>query len=270
MIGQAFDRLRRSASLVAYPVVLDLLALMLGLAFGGFHGQSRFTLKLSLGVGLPSVSGLLDQNVMANGVNISLGGPGVPGLLLLLTVAFLLLTAYVQGGFIGLLHQAAKDRPVSFGLFQQYAGAFWLRFLGILLLVGLFTLAAGGLSLILGPAGILLFLMVYLTLRVLYVYWEFTVVVENCGIGEAWGRAREFFRNRTADTTAVILAILASNFAFALVLNGLWSPPVLVLGIFAYGYVATGLQLALMLTLHDIRGPEAMEDAVAAESGGLT
>lgn len=266
MIGKAFDRLRRSTSLVAYPVVLDLLALMLGVAFGGFHGHSRFTLKFSLGVGLPSVSNLLDQNVMANGVNLSFGGAALPGAMVLLGLAFLLLTAYVQGGFIGLLHEAARDRPVSFGLFQEYAGALWLRFLGINLLVGLFVLAVGGISLVLGPVGIVLFLILYLTLRVLYVYWEFTVVVERCGIGEAWGQARAFFRNRTADTATVILTILASNFAFALVLNGLWSPPVMVLGIIAYGYVATGLQLALMLTLHDIRGPEVGEADAAAES----
>ncbi|MBO8171622.1 MAG: hypothetical protein H0Z33_07020 [Bacillaceae bacterium] len=255
MISEGFSKLRDHLSLVLYPILFDLLAFVVGIAVSGFPGQSKMTFKFSLNVGLPSISHVLDQNVMANGFSISTDGSAVPMLLILLFIIFFIIGAYLQAGFIGLLHEAAKGRETSLDRFMRYAGQYWLTYLGINIIIFLFMIVVGGLLILtLSIAGVMIFLILFLVLRILYIYWEFTVITDEVGLAEAFTRSRAYFRNRTPDTVTVIVAIIGINFLFGLVVNALWNPFVLFLAILGYGYIATGMQLSLMLTLHQILG----------------
>lgn len=260
MISQAFSILGRNKSLAMYPIVLDLISFLVGIGVTGFHGESKITLKLALDVGLPSISSLLDRQLMVNGVHFSLQDPSLPMILVLLFVVFLCIGVFLQGGFIGLLYEAGRGMRISSDMFLTYAKKFWLRFLALELLVFFFMSFAGGLLILgLGMLGALLFMIFFLVVRILYLYWEFTIVVEDCGIGEAFTRSREHFRNRVPETTSVIISIIGMNAAFALVVNALWNPLVFIVTLVVYGYVATGLQMALMLTLIEIRKSRSLE-----------
>jgi hypothetical protein len=259
MISQAFSILGRNKSLAMYPIILDLMSFLIGIAVIGFRGEPKLTLKLALDVGLPSISSVLDRNIMVNGVHFSMNGPSVPMILVVLFFVFLCIGAFLQGGFIGLLYEAGRGQRVSLNLFLEYAKKFWFRFLALELLVVIFSMVLGGLLiLVLKILGAILFIILFLVLRVLYIYWEFTVVVEDCGIGEAFTRSREHFGNRVPETMSVIISMIGMNAAFALVIHALWNPLVFIVTLLVYGYVATGMQMALMLTLNEICRPRSL------------
>ncbi len=254
MIQQGFAKLSRNLLLVAIPLLFDLLSFFLGLFLHGFSGGSKMTLKVNLTVGLPSVSELLDRTLMANGVHIDLHGLSLTGLALLLPLLFLLFSAFLQGGFIGLLHDVAAGRRATLDRFFRHATHFFARFLVIQLVLIVGVLLAGTvLMLLLGLFGVLLFMISFLCMRILFVYFEFTVVADDISLGEALRRSREYFRNRIPETTTVIFANLLSSLLFALLINAIWTPPVFLLCMIAYDFIACGLQLALMLTLLKIR-----------------
>lgn len=70
MIGQAFERLRDSWTLVLYPIAFDLAALWGRIGLFGFHGESKFSLKLTLDAGLPSIANLIDQKLGGGGLSL--------------------------------------------------------------------------------------------------------------------------------------------------------------------------------------------------------
>lgn len=242
MVNRAFGALGRNPGLVIIPVVMDLLSFVLGLALIGYYGEPRVTLKLALDIGLPSISTVLENTVMAGGFYPDLGGAA-----LLLFVLFFVLRAFVEAGFFGLVVQLAKlDEPPTMQNFMDYAQRFWLRFLVLNLLVFGVVLAGILLTAVLWFIGLLASIIGFIVLRVLYIYWELTLVSEDLGVVEAFSRSRQHFDNRTPELTQVIIAMLAVNLVAGLFLNLLMHPVVTFLGIFIYNYAATGMILALM------------------------
>lgn len=253
MVAQSFSLLSKNKSLVLYPIVFDFVALLVGIAVAGFSGGSKITFKLTLNVGLPSISSVVDQTVMANGVNFSINNPSIPLVMILIFLVFLIIQSFLQAGYIGLLHEVVQEREVPFDCFLDYGKRFWLRFLGIQLIVtGIMFVAGMLLVFTLKIVGVILLMILFLVFRVLYIYWEFTVVVDDCTIGEAFTRSRDYFRNRVPETTNIILLIVVINALFAFLVNSLWNPVAFSLNIVAYGFVASGLQIVLMATLHKI------------------
>ncbi|WP_019120144.1 hypothetical protein [Brevibacillus massiliensis] len=254
MISDAFFKLRRQLLLALVPIVLDLFGFLVGLAVYGFSGGSKLTLKLTLNIGLPSVSSLLDRQFMPGGIQFNFS-EAAPFAAILLFVLFMMLSAFFQGGFISLLQKAAEDRRISLEHFFRGAVHYFARFFVLQLLIMLVFLAAGGLFLItLGLVGGLLFLVVFLWLRILFVYLEFTIVTDDLSLAASFGQARHYFRRRLPDTAFIIIAIIACAAVFALLINGLWFPLPFLILLIAYDFVASGLQLALMLSLLRIRG----------------
>lgn len=255
MITEAYEKLSRVKGLAMYPIFFDLFAFLIGLAIVGFQGTSKFTLKFSVNPGLPSINNVVDQTIMANGLNFSTDGTSISLMMILAFVVFLVFGAFVQGGFIGLLHQVVfVGESVSFQEFMNFGKKYWLRFLGLQVIVLVFLLLGGLFAILMGFFGVVLFLVVFLVLRILYIYWEFTVVAENCSVGEAFTKSREFFANRVSETSSVILSIFLLNLLFGILVNSMWNPIVFFIAILAYGYLASGLQMALMMTLRKIIG----------------
>ena len=246
MINRAFSDLNRNLGLVLIPILMDLASFILGLMTTGFWGESKVSLKLALDVGLPSISTIMEQNVLAGGVNIGPDGALPGGIALFFALLFFLLGAFMEAGFIGLLYEAAKDNAPSLDSFLSCAKKFWLRFLGLRLIVFLFTILGGLLALLLSIIGVIAFLVIFIVLRVKYIYWEFTMVSEDMGISEAFSRSRVYYANRTPELTSIILFMFAANFIAGLIVNLLWNPIAVFLAIPIYCYVATAVHLALM------------------------
>jgi hypothetical protein len=248
MLNRAFSTLNRNLGLILIPIFMDLASFLLGLMTIGFWGESKVHLKLALDVGLPSIATVLEQNVLASGFSFNFGdGVGAWGFAFLLFLLFFVLGAYCEAGFIGLLYQAvAKDAPSTLDTFLYYGNRFWLRFLGLNLLVFLVTIVGGLMAMLLFVFGVIAFLVIFLILRIKYIYWEFTIVSEDMGVLEAFNRSKMHYNNRSPEMAIIIIKILVANFIAALIVNFLWSPVMIFIAIPIYSYVATGLQLALM------------------------
>lgn len=249
MINRAFNALNRRLGLVLVPALTDLVSFVFGLLTVGFWGASKFTFKLVLDAGLPSISTIIEHNVFAGSVNFDFAGSGPDTMALALALLLFVLGAFAEAGFIGLLYERAKGNAVNLDTFLSYASRFWLRFLGLRALMFLVTLAGLVMAMLLSFLGMIAYLVVFMVLRVKYIYWEFTIVADDLGVFEAFARSAAYFDNRTPELSGVIIGILVANFIFALLVNFLWHPLPLLLFIPIYCYVASGMQLALMMSL---------------------
>jgi hypothetical protein len=223
----------------------------------GFTGSTHFTLKLTLQMGLPSISAVTEQTVMPGSVQIAgvggLSGSSALGVLVYLAL-FLVLQALLQGGYIGLLYEATNGRKLSMASFIAYGRRFFGRFLllDIVVLVVLFLI--GGLAtMALRTPGVILFAIVSLLLRVLFLFLEFTLVAENCTILEAFYRSRDAFRRRTPITLPLVAVAVIVNVIAGLLVNALWHPFFFLILLIVYDIFGAGLQLAFMNDYRRIR-----------------
>jgi hypothetical protein len=245
MVRRAFSALNGNPGLVLAPVLKDLASLLLGLMTAGFWGEPQASFILALDVGLPTISTVLENNVLSTGVDLDLagGGAGVP---LLLALLFFLLRVLIEAGFIGLLCDLARGIAPTLTAFVSYSKRFWQRMLGLRLLTLVFTAILGTLAMLLPVIGIIAFPVILFVLRVKFIYWEYTMVSEDIGIAEAFGRSGLYFAKRTPQLHGIVIGIVLLNFIAAFLVNMLWSPEVIFISIPFYCYLATALQLALM------------------------
>ena len=250
MIFNAFERLPKALLIFLLPAVLDLAAFVIGTLFFGFHGNSKIAFKLHLDVGIPSVSSLADQQ---NAVLVNAFGPNVfhaSAFVLFWAIVFFLIHAFFQGGYIGLLKDCALGRTVTFQRFLEYGGRFFGRFILLeILVLAVTALAMFLLTGILRFLGMLIFLVLFFILRILFIYWEFTVVSDDLSVCEAFVRSRKYFQSRSNTVFAIIGTMLLNNAIFAFLVNAFWNPVPYVLFLLLYDYVASGIQLSLMLSL---------------------
>ncbi len=247
MISRAFSTLNRNLGLVLVPVLMDLASFALGMMTVGFWGQSKLSLKLALNVGLPSISAILEQNVLAGEITLGLDGAGPAAATFLLAILFLFLSAFVEAGFVGLLYEVAGEKAPSLDSFVSYGKRFWLRFLGLRLLVFAFSIIGILMAMLLSIIGLFAYMIIFIVLRVRYIYWEYTMLSEDLNVFDAFRRSRVLFDGRAPELSSIIIAILLANFLVALIINLAWTPVTLLLFIPIYGYVASALQMALMM-----------------------
>jgi hypothetical protein len=254
LISEAFGRLGRYKLLFAVPIIVDLLSLLLGLSMNGFQGASHITFKLALQIGLPSISYITEQRLMPGTIQLMPGGSLAIMQTALFALLFLAIQAFLQGGYIGLLSEASEGRFVTMERLIRYGKRFFLRFLVLDVIVVILMLILGGIVMAMFKAvGAVVFTLLFLWIRILFVFLEFTMVAEDCSFSEALARCREYFRRRTSDTGFIIVNVLVFNLLMGIAVNLLWNPGIFAIGILVYNYVSAGLQFALMLNLQRIR-----------------
>lgn len=248
MLSEAFGKLSKFPLLFIIPIVVDGLSVLLGTAMNGFHGSSHFTFKLALQMGLPSISAVTEQTFMPGAVQIS-GGFNATSMLgvLFFLLLFLVVQSFLQGGYVGLLYEAVTGGRLSLERFAAYGTRCFGRFflLNILVLVFLFVLG-GIVTFVFKMAGVVLFMVVFLLLRVLFLFLEYTIVVDDCSIPGAFSRSREAFRHRTSDTLPLVIIALVVNVVAGIVVNALWFSFFFLVLLVLYDLVGAGLQLAFM------------------------
>jgi hypothetical protein len=257
LISEALRRLSKFPLLVMIPIAVDALLVLLGMALHGFAGSSHVTFKFALQMGLPSISAVTEQRVMPGAVQLGgaggFSGSGLLGVLMYLAV-YLAIQSFLQGGYIGLLYGAANGRRLAMGHFAACGSRFFVRFLLLNILVLAFLFSLGGLATIaLKMLGGILFILVFLLLRVLFLFLEFTIVAEDCSILEAFYRSRDAFRRRTPLTLPLVAAAVVVNVVAGLLVNALWHPFFFLILLVVYDIVGAGLQLAFMNEYRHIR-----------------
>ncbi|RAP74776.1 hypothetical protein [Paenibacillus montanisoli] len=245
------------ALLALIPVVVDGLSMLIGMAMHGFSGSSHLSFKLALQMGLPSISAVTEQGFLPGTVQLSTsGGLSESALLgaLLSLVLFLVVQSFLQSGYIGLLQDAAAGHSLSMRSFASYGSRFFGRFLMLNLLVMVFLLALGGATAFLQLPGAILMIVVFLWLRVLFLYLEYTIIADDCTIAEAFSRSRETFRRRSPATMSLVILMFMINIVAGFLVNYLWFPLFFLLFLVVYDIVSSRMQLAFMHDFRNIRG----------------
>ncbi len=219
---------------------------------GGFH------IKFTVPSALPSLTQVLPDPPAAGGsfVNIDIPFAYLGGAALLLFIAFIVLSAYLKGGFLGCVLEGLTGGPVDREVFFAYARKFWSRFLIQAVIMFAAVIFLGLLIVGIGPLAFL-FIIVLLVAYFLLIFWDYSLVREDMGVVDA---AERSWRLVTANPGPVILffvpIILLTAF-FSVVANVLASTPLVLVALAAYAYLGTSIIFAVMSFYMELTGEEA-------------
>jgi hypothetical protein len=179
----------------------------------------------------------------------------MPALAISAVIGFILLYAFAQGGFIGMLHRIVHNESISFRQFLIYASRFWLRFflLTFILLalqLSILTFFSFMFQVVIGMFSALA---TFLFLRIYFIYFEFSIVTDDVWFMEALSNSRKYLKNRVRDFYIVVPVIFVTAGILSLILHSVWSISAVVLFIFIYAYVMSATQIALMMTLQQAK-----------------
>lgn len=255
LLREAYRRLNGNIPFLLYPIVLDVVAFGMGWMLAGIVTEPKWSLKLLLDMGLPSISHLLNVAQLANTIDylrlFGDKGAAVPAITVLL---LLLVFCWAQGGYIAGLQTIASGGKPDVSHFIRHGKAYFVRFL--LFRITAFLAKLGltlGLTALLGSAGLLISLLVFFSLRVVFIYLEFTMVDGRMAWDQVLGQSRAYFKNALPETGQIVVILFAFAGICSFLLHRFWSPFAAVAGIIVYSYVMTGLQLALMTVLIQLK-----------------
>lgn len=264
MFRDAYRRLNGAWKLVAYPFVLDALALAAGWSLAGLAGGPKWSLKWLLDIGLPSLSHISNNALLANSLDYlrvfgqdgSAAGVVVVGVLLLLR-------CYAQGGYIAGLQSIARGGKPDLAHFMRNGKAWFIPFIMYNIIVYIAMIGVTlGLSALFGPVGPFFSLLVFAVLRIVWIYLEFTMVVDRLSWDQVLGRSRSYWNGSRSKTAIAVVVLYVASGGISLLLHRFWSPAAVIVALLAYAYVMTGIQLALMIQLCRMReqGPNREAD----------
>jgi hypothetical protein len=250
IIIRAFKTLNRNLFIILIPILIDLLALAAGLRFMPLYEVSESPFIIIYEIGLPSLSHILDKPLLANSFKYLAAFQELPIALILIVLSFLLFNSLGQGSYIGLLYKLVEKERVKGHHVLYYARRFWLRFFLLALILLLFqvsviTFLVLFLNLIGSFAGMLLFLF----LRIFFIYFEFSMVIHDTNFTKALAKARGYFKQHAVETYMVLPLLFITAGLLSYVLHQFWSLGSIILFIVIYSYLMTGLQIALMMSL---------------------
>lgn len=256
MIQKGFETLQNNLKLSLYPILTDLLTLVSVLLAAGYQATSQFSVQLSLNPGLPSVFSILedDNATLQLTFGAGSGAAATPPLLMLLSVLFsFLLFTFIEGGFISLLYRGIRDEETSFQTFLKFGRYYWTRFIGLLLFIMILSTAAVIPAFLMGGPGLILFGIGALIVRILFIYVEYTIVVDDVGVIDSLPKAYGYFKQDSQTTIQVLLPVLGINLLFGFLLNQFPYPVIIAAGMILYGFIMTGFMLSLMHTFNKTR-----------------
>ncbi|GGD66281.1 hypothetical protein [Paenibacillus nasutitermitis] len=255
MLWIAYRRLNRNLTFLVYPIALDAIALGIGWLLAGFVKQPAWSLKLLLDMGLPSLSHLLNQPQLANTIDyLRLFGEEGAAVSAAAVILLLFVLCWAQGGYIAGLQTIATDGKPDVAHFIRHGRASFARFVLFRIIVFLAKISVTlGTTALFGTAGLFLSLLVFMTLRIVFIYLEFTMVERRLSWDRVLGQSRAYFSSALSDTAKIVVVLFASSGLCSFLLHRFWSPAAAIAGIIIYAYVMTGLQVALMTVLTQTR-----------------
>ncbi len=241
-----------------YPILFDLIGLTLGLYFIGFFGQAFVSVKLILEMGLPSISHISNIPLFANNLFFLTGPVEKTAFLGVILIIMLLFGAFLQGGYIRSLYRIVKKEEYSFVQFIKDGKKYWLQFILLEIIVQLLRIGLTALFLLFLPyIGAFISLVTFIVLRIVFIYLEFTIVIDNVNIPDALKLSRKYlFKSFLPSLTVVIIMYIVTS-SLSLVLHIGWSFPMVICVLFLYAYLMTLIQSVLMCILWHVRETKA-------------
>lgn len=253
-ISKGFQLANRYYPLILVPIILDLL--QVGQILRSVNG---ITLKVTIPGPLPSITQIMNPPNQGGGLNVNLPYSYLDNgfLMVLISILFILASAFLKGGFLGCALAGIREQEVNAGTYIEAAKKYFGRFLALSLLVFAALLAFVPLVFFFG--GLALLVMIgFLILWFFLIFWDYIIVAEDAGIIEA---ARLSLTRVRADLGKVLLFLLpivlitaVLSLLVSLLITS--SPVLVVLAIALYAYFGTAVVFAMMSFYLDISGGE--------------
>lgn len=240
-------------TIVIYPIIFDLLSIILSLYIVGFYGKEIVSIRLILEMGLPSVSHLSNTPLFMNQMEF-LNIPGVPSYSWVIVIAMIVLSAFLQGGYIYHLYRITNGRQMYFSDFLKEGKRHWLQFIILEMILYFGKIAITGfLVIFFGIIGVFAALVFFVFLRIIFIYLEFTIVVDRIHIVKALKRSREYVKKSLPKTLWIVLFMYVLSGGISLLLHLYWQLATIIILVFVYGYVMSVIQVAFMSVLCKVR-----------------
>ncbi|MCT1398522.1 hypothetical protein M4D81_05820 [Paenibacillus sp. p3-SID867] len=245
---KTFRLLFRNPLIIMYPIILDALSFIIGLMIVGFIGVPSLSIRLILEMGIPSVSYVSNIPQLINQMQFM--GDTISVRAWIPVIFMLLLMAFAQGGYIASLRNVVEGRPISIGQFMKDGKKYAVRFIFLFMIItAAKTAITTLLAAFLGVIGLFLSLVVFVILRIIFIYVEYCIVVNQLTIDAAFRQSRRYFQASSFNTSGLIIVMMISSGVISLLLHYLWSPAAVVVAIPICAVVLGVVQIAFMQQL---------------------
>lgn len=242
-LSKGFDFTKRFYPLIFVPIILDFL--QLGDILRRAHG---FTLKFTIPSAIPSLTQVLaDPPKTSGGFTANIPYSYLGGAFLLIFVFFLLVSAFLKGGFLGCVLAAINEQENSVDIFIRSAKKFFTRFLLQFFITLTLLLVAVPFFFALGP----LVILALIGLMILFfhlILWDYIIVVENAMLLDAAKSSWNLVRSNIGKVFYFVLPIALITALFGIIANAVvaTSPIFAVIAIVTYAYFGTAVVFAMM------------------------
>lgn len=245
---KTFRLLFRNPLIIMYPIILDALSFIIGLMIVGFIGAPSLSIRLILEMGIPSVSYVSNIPQLINQMQFM--GDTISVRAWIPVIFMLLLMAFAQGGYIASLRNVVEGSPISIGQFMKDGKKYAVRFIFLFMIItAAKTAITTLLAAFLGVIGLFLSLVIFLVLRIIFIYVEYCIVVNQLNVDAAFRQSRRYFQASSFNTSGIIIVMMISSGVISLLLHYLWSPAAVVLAIPICAVVMGVVQIAFMQQL---------------------
>ncbi|QKS72812.1 hypothetical protein FLK61_40085 [Paenalkalicoccus suaedae] len=255
-----FDKLKRSPDLVAVPLIIDLFLffVLISIFSSSYSVGYPFQFAVTIQPVTPSLVGLYGNigEALAQFGNLILIG--------VFLIFSLVSKAFVNAGYVYLLDETVRREGAnrsSTAVFAEGVKRYFLPMIGV---EAVFVLILIGGAIAGGMLGIVV-VVIFFAIRILLVFWEFTVVLDDEDTLSSGKRARQYLRESTSEVHAAIMQVIVVHLIF--ITATFWIPAAIdwigafnltifsiPLIILAYAVFASASQLNLYEKLVKVRG----------------
>jgi hypothetical protein len=245
---KTFRLLFKNPLIMMYPIILDALSFIIGLIIVGFIGVPSLSIRLILEMGIPSVSYVSNIPQLINQMQFM--GDAISVRAWIPVIFMLLLMAFAQGGYIASLRNVVEGSPISIGQFMKDGKTYVVRFIFLFMIItAAKTAITTLLAAFLGVIGLFLSLVIFVVLRIIFIYVEYCIVVNQLNVDAAFRQSRRYFQASSFNTSGIIIVMMISSGVISLLLHYLWSPAAVIIAIPICAVVMGVIQIAFMQQL---------------------
>lgn len=143
-----------------------------------------------------------------------------------------------------------EGSPISIGQFMKDGKKYAVRFIFLFMIItAAKTAITTLLAAFLGVIGLFLSLVIFVVLRVIFIYVEYCIVVNQLNVDAAFRQSRRYFQASSFNTSGIIIVMMISSGVISLLLHYLWSPAAVIIAIPICAVVMGVIQIAFMQQL---------------------
>lgn len=247
----SFKKLNKNLFLIVYPILFDLFALAVGLWMIGFTGEKVVSIRMILEVGIPSTGHLSNIPLFANMMEFLNYSGSMIDIAPMIVILIVIAGAFLQGGYIGHVAAIVKNKTYSISDFLKSGRKNWIQFILLEIIVFLLKIAMTAfLAIFFGIIGVFASLVFMIVLRIIFIYLEYSMVIDRIGILPAFKRSRQYLLGSMVSSLVLIVVMYAVSSSLSLLLHYYWSQSLVLVMIFVYAYLMSGIQIAFVQNLY--------------------